>query len=433
MKSITSIVLGLSLLGLLRATPLPEVQVELLESPVDNPEETEGFFEGDIELDGETRNAVNTHYYRSATWPNGIVPYEIDSHYSTEVRNTYLQAMKEIEEDTKVHGKTCVKFVPKTSQHHDYIYILPQTGCHSPVGHHSGRGLVSLGHGCERQGTAMHEFLHVLGFWHEQNRYDRDKYVTINLSNVVTAQHKDFKIHTTHDMTTFGEPYDFGSIMHYGPYSFAIDKSIPTIIPKHSPGAIMGQRLALSREDVDKIQKLYNCGQDLTHIATPVEPTHLVECDFEHGITSGKCNLEQLHDDQFDWTLKTGPSGVSGSGPLADHTNGAGHYLLADARLHHNKKTRIQTTTLPSGVNCIEFSYFVHGSQTKTFLIRAEAPRIHHTIKQWSGSQTNGWMTQRINMNVPLSWKLVFEADIGSGDRSMMAIDDLKVYHGHCV
>ena len=62
-------------------------------------------------------------------------------------------------------------------------------------------------------------------------------------------------------MTTFGEPYDFGSIMHYGPYSFAIDKSKPTIIPKHSPGAIMGQRLALSREDVDKIQKLYNCGQ----------------------------------------------------------------------------------------------------------------------------------------------------------------------------
>ena len=53
---------------------------------------------------------------------------------------------------------------------------------------------------------------------------------------------------------------------------------------------------------------------------------HLVECDFEHGITSGKCNLQQLHDDQFDWTLKTGPSGVSGSGPLADHTNGAGKF-----------------------------------------------------------------------------------------------------------
>jgi len=68
----------------------------------------------------------------------------------------------------------------------DQLLHLPFS-CHSPVGHHRGRGLVSLGHGCERKGTAMHEFLHVLGFWHEQNRYDRDKYVTINLSNVKTS------------------------------------------------------------------------------------------------------------------------------------------------------------------------------------------------------------------------------------------------------
>ena len=68
----------------------------------------------------------------------------------------------------------------------NWYFYLPFS-CHSPVGHHRGRGLVSLGHGCERKGTAMHEFLHVLGFWHEQNRYDRDKYVTINLSNVKTS------------------------------------------------------------------------------------------------------------------------------------------------------------------------------------------------------------------------------------------------------
>ena len=55
---------------------------------------------------------------------------------------------------------------------------------------------------------------------------------------------------------------------------------------------------------------------------------YLVNCDFEHGITSGKCNLKQLHDDQFDWTLKTGATGVSGSGPLADYTTAAGTYVF---------------------------------------------------------------------------------------------------------
>ena len=76
----------------------------------------------------------------------------------------------------------------------------------------------------------------------------------------VLAQQKDFKMHTTHDSTTYGMPYNFGSIMHYGPYSFAKDKSKPTIIPKIEPNGIMGQRLALSIGDVKMIQKLYNCG-----------------------------------------------------------------------------------------------------------------------------------------------------------------------------
>ncbi|WAR17386.1 NAS30-like protein, partial [Mya arenaria] len=49
--------------------------------------------------------------------------------------------------------------------------------CHTHVGHVNRRADVTIGHGCERKGTIIHELLHSLGFHHEQSRPDRDNYL----------------------------------------------------------------------------------------------------------------------------------------------------------------------------------------------------------------------------------------------------------------
>uniref|UniRef100_A0AAQ4PEL2 Metalloendopeptidase n=1 Tax=Gasterosteus aculeatus aculeatus TaxID=481459 RepID=A0AAQ4PEL2_GASAC len=211
--------------------------------------------EGDIAVSSGRRSKVC--FARSCLWSKSVdghvyVAYRLSSEYSEMETKLIKKGMENVEKGT------CVRFVPWTHQR-DYVDIQPKSGCWSFLGARGGRQTVSLqSPGCLRVGVISHEFMHALGFVHEQSRFDRDNYVTIKWPNIWRDRLRNFEKFKTDSLDL---PYDYSSIMHFGMYAYSQDGE-PTIIPKNSQNSNnirLGQATALSHLDTMKINKLYKC------------------------------------------------------------------------------------------------------------------------------------------------------------------------------
>ncbi|ESO93913.1 hypothetical protein LOTGIDRAFT_209446 [Lottia gigantea] len=247
-------------MGLTYSIPINQNTTERTDTEFDEdyPEENPGLFEGDIELrEGEDPNNRNAVTDKSRLWSNGKVPYTISSHYPSNDQATIRNAMRTIEEKTKVNGKKCIHFTPHNNER-QYIRFESGTGCHTPIGKGHTSSTVTLGRGCLHTGVVMHEINHALGTYHEQSRHDRDNYITVDYSNIQKGQEHNFVKFKSSNIDELNQPYDFQSIMHYSAYSFAKDRSKPVIVPKIK-GVVLGQRTHLSTIDIKEIQILYGC------------------------------------------------------------------------------------------------------------------------------------------------------------------------------
>ncbi|XP_075147837.1 hatching enzyme 1.2-like [Haematobia irritans] len=268
----TSDVFDLSIYGRsLYRIPDSDMTGKLLEtykadtSPV-NPEELGSYVEGDIVMPQSSVILKNGLTTKSTRWPNGIIPYEIGGKFQREELNVIANAINEY------HQRTCIRFVPRSSET-DYIIILNgRSGCWSSIGRVGGKQEVNLQTpGClSKPGTAMHELMHVLGFLHEQNRQERDSFVDIQYKNIKKAAYENFKKITP--TAAFGVPYDYGSVMHYSAKAFS-QNGEPTIVAKQSDGnTVMGQRMGFSNLDIEKINRMYNCYENpKSNIPPPVD------------------------------------------------------------------------------------------------------------------------------------------------------------------
>ncbi|CAH1789177.1 unnamed protein product [Owenia fusiformis] len=215
-----------------------------------SPEEGD-LFEGDIILD-EEEDVYNALRSSSRKWPSGRVPYTVTGSLTSRERSTLNAAIADY------NRFTCIRWVPKRSSDKAYVNIKKaSSGCSSAVGRTGRAQTINLGRGCWNKGIVIHEMMHAIGFYHEQSRTDRDKYVTIMYDNIKSGKQGNFNKYDANKISLLGMPYDYSSVMHYGGRAFSKNGKA-TIVPKQR-NARIGQRSGFSSLDYKKINKQYKC------------------------------------------------------------------------------------------------------------------------------------------------------------------------------
>lgn len=167
--------------------------------------------------------------YVGSAWPNGTVRYYLDESLTEEARANFLEAVDYF------HEHTLIRFV---SSHRALNTLLSPAGVNVygiTSGNSSGTygrptcfavcigGQINLRENANVH-TAAHEIFHVLGFYHEHERADRDDYITLN---------KEFHGGSTYikqPARHYIGAYDVDSLSHYRNYGIDLKTTDPLAI-----------------------------------------------------------------------------------------------------------------------------------------------------------------------------------------------------------
>lgn len=209
------------------------------------------------------------------------MPYTITNAFDEEERAFIARGFDDY------HTNTCIRFVPRRNQK-DYIEVFKGDpgACWSRIGRVGGKQQVSLGKGCPGVGVVVHEFMHALGYWHEQSRPDRDQFIKVHWDNIKEKMKHNFNKCTTSRCDTQGHAYDTTSVMQYATWAFAMDRSKPSMTKIGCPNEVwpkdsckLGQYNGLAKSDIADLNKLY-CSNVEPPAKCKNNPDYENSCDY---------------------------------------------------------------------------------------------------------------------------------------------------------
>lgn len=196
----------------------------------------------------------------SLYWPNGEVIYS----YHDSITAHEIAVIEAAMQHWRQH--TCITFRQRQAGDLAFIRFRSDTqGCwslvgrqiNSPNGYGQGQD-VSIGQGCANLNVVVHEIGHVLGFFHEQSRSDRDQYIDIVWSNVLPGYAMQFR---KEGDTNYGIPYDLTSTMQYPQWAFSKEIFEKSTIVSKNPAyqRFLSKNYPLSFRDRMLANQMYSC------------------------------------------------------------------------------------------------------------------------------------------------------------------------------
>ncbi len=139
--------------------------------------------------------------------------------------------------------------------------------------------------------------------------------------------------------------------------------------------------------------------------------------------------------DDMDWTVHTGSTSSTDTGPSMDHTTGSGYYIYTEASGYNNMTANIETRPFDltnNGYPVLAFWYHMYGQTMGTLSIDV----YNHGTNNWtndvftiSGDQGDQWIEQQVDLTA-FSGQTIhirFSGATGNNYYSDIAIDDVSM------